>query len=174
MPCTWNGPCSPDRIVRGSLPKSGASARLRPEGQAVSNNGTIRKESRRLRFIGSLFCFHATNINKSKIKHNEKKQILSLPFVFSPLPAKKRVIGSVAGFPCRNLFCTLTFSQTRLLVGRIQTFSTYASRAARSTARGSERCGLRVSSSSRSGSGTRAPVTEAMTSPNLAGWAVER
>lgn len=52
--------------------------------------------------------------------------------------------------------------------------ATNASSAPRSAAIGSEARGMRDSSASRGGSGTAAPVTGEITSPNLAGCAVER
>ena len=89
-------------------------------------------------------CFFATNINKSNLKYNPKRNKKKEP---------------------RLLKQGILFSQT---------FATNSSRAARSTASGSEDWGRCVSRSNRSGSGTRAPVTDSMTSPNLAGCAVER
>ena len=144
--------CSPERISRGRLRRSGPFfVRLAPDGQAVSSSGTISKGSRRLRFIGSFFyvsigfiCFSATNINKNNQKHNRKHNKRK-----NPPPDRAEDF-------------------------HIQTFATNSSKAARSAASGSEHCGRRVSRSSRSGSGTRDPVTDSMTSPNLAGCAVER
>ena len=121
----------------------------RRAGRQQQRNDQQRKQTfevhRKFFYVSIGFiCFSATNINKSNQKHNRKHNKRK-----NPPPDRAEDF-------------------------HIQTFATNSSRAARSTASGSENCGRRVSRSSRSGSGTRDPVTDSMTSPNLAGCAVER